>query len=67
MRIRVGHPYYLNMLAQRRLIVVVLTTTELKKTLVETAIAKRKWPTGVRFSVTVVPILGSLLGGKYVN
>ncbi len=66
-RIRVGHPYYSNMLAQRRLIVVVLTTTDLKKTLVETAIAKRKWPKGVRFNVTVVPILGSLLGGRYVD
>ena len=65
LRIRSAHPYFSGLIVQRRLIMVVLTSTETKKSLIEAAIAKRKWPKGLRFNLTVVRVLSSLLGGVY--
>ena len=55
-RIRSTHPYFAGLIVRRRLIMVVLTSTETKKSLIEAAVANRKWPKGIRFNVTVVRV-----------
>lgn len=60
--VRVGNSVYASLISQRLLIFVVLTPTESKKACIESAIRRRPWPTGLRFSVCVTPVLSSLLG-----
>lgn len=59
---RISHLWYASLLAHRKLIFVVLTPSPSKKTAIETAIRKRVWPNGIRFSVHVTPILCTLVG-----
>jgi hypothetical protein len=60
---RIAHLTYASLIANRKLVFVVLTPSPTKKIGIETAIRKRVWPNGIRFSVNVTPILYTLLGG----
>ncbi|WP_345327672.1 hypothetical protein [Novipirellula rosea] len=62
-RSRVGNSQYANLVAAKKLVLVTLTPTETKKSLIETTIRKKSWPNGLRFSVFVTPVLCQLLGG----
>lgn len=62
-RSRVSNSQYANLVATKRLMLVTLTATDTKKSLIESVIRKKSWPTGLRFHVFVTPILCQLLGG----
>jgi len=61
-RVRESHEAYARLIAARNLIVVVITSTDAKKSFIEDAIRKRKWPAGIRFNVAIVHCLSNLLG-----
>lgn len=61
-RIRESHDVYAQLIAARNLIIVIITSTDAKKSFIEDAIRKRKWPAGLRFNVAIVRCLSNLLG-----
>lgn len=66
-RSRVANSQYASLVAGKKLVLVTLTATETKKSLIETTIRKKSWPSGLRFSVFVAPVLCQLLGGLKSN
>jgi len=66
-RSRFGNSQYASLVAAKKLVLVTLTATETKKSLIEELIRKRSWPTGLRFTVFVTPVLCQLLGGLKLN
>jgi len=66
-RSRVSNSHYASMVAAKKLVLVTLTATDTKKSLIETTIRKKSWPTGLRFSVFVTPVLCQLFGGFKSN
>ena len=66
-RSRVSNSQYASLVAAKKLVLVTLTATETKKSLIETTIRKKSWPSGLRFSVFVTPVLCQLLGGLKSN
>ena len=66
-RSRVGNSQYASLVAAKKLVLVTLTATDSKKSLIETTIRKKSWPNGLRFSVFVTPVLCQLLGGLKSN
>ena len=66
-RSRVGNSQYASLVAAKKLVLVTLTATDSKKSLIETTIRKKTWPNGLRFSVFVTPVLCQLLGGLKSN
>ncbi len=66
-RSRVSNSQYASLVAAKKLVLVTLTATDTKKSLIESTIRKKSWPTGLRFSVFVTPVLCHLLGGFKSN
>ncbi len=62
--VRESQRAYAKLLADRSLILVVLTSTDTKKAFIEDAIRKREWPGGLRINVVVIPCLSSLIGAR---
>ena len=52
---------YAQLLADRKLVYVVLTSTDSKKQAIMLALQKRRWPVNTRFEVAVIPALCRLL------
>lgn len=66
-RSRVSNSQYASLVAAKKLVLVTLTATDTKKSLIESTIRKKSWPNGLRFSVFVTPVLCQLLGGFKSN